>query len=91
MVMEGTLLAADYASTQVEVTGEPRSLAAPAAFRLGSNYPNPFNSSTQIRFDLPAIDGFAAVPVSVDIFNALGQCIRLLMEEPLFPGFHETV
>ena len=84
-------MAADYSSNSIEMVGEPRSLAAPRTFSLGSNYPNPFNPTTQIPFDIPATGDFVPVAVSMDIFNALGQRIRQLLDEPLLPGFHEAV
>ncbi len=87
----GRLMAADYSSNSIEMVGEPRSLAAPRTFSLGSNYPNPFNPTTQIPFDIPATGDFVPVAVSMDIFNALGQRIRQLLDEPLLPGFHEAV
>ncbi len=40
----------------------------PAKFSVLGNYPNPFNPSTQLVFDLPA-DGL----VSLQVFNVIGQ------------------
>jgi flagellar hook assembly protein FlgD len=46
--------------------------------------PNPFNPSTQIRFDLPQ-DGVAEIVV----FNTLGQSIRLLRSTIMRAGSHD--
>ena len=41
---------------------------------LHQNYPNPFNPATQIRYDVGQ-DG----PVTLSIYNALGQKVRTLV------------
>ena len=43
----------------------------PDEFALHDNYPNPFNPSTQIRFDLPKITN-----ASLTIYNMLGQRVK---------------
>ncbi|MFT5375579.1 MAG: hypothetical protein ACI906_002405 [Candidatus Latescibacterota bacterium] len=55
----------------------------PQAFELLANYPNPFNSSTQLRFRLP---GDAAT--SVRIYAVTGQLVRVLWNGPLSAGTH---
>ena len=50
---------------------------------LGANYPNPFNPSTAIPFALDR-----ATAVRLEIFNALGQRVRLLLDEFRAPGSH---
>ncbi|NKB67466.1 MAG: alpha/beta fold hydrolase [Candidatus Latescibacteria bacterium] len=47
------------------------------------NYPNPFNSSTVLRFALPA-----AGPVEVAIFNAGGQRVSTMAYDRLAAGLH---
>ena len=48
----------------------------PTKFALYPNYPNPFNSTTTIRYDLPKPSR-----VQLIIFNLLGQNIRTLVDE----------
>ncbi len=48
----------------------------PTEFALWPNYPNPFNASTVIRFELPHA-GF----VTLEIHNLLGQRVRTLVAE----------
>jgi hypothetical protein len=51
--------------------------------RLGNNYPNPFNPSTTIYFDLKENTN-----VRLDIFNIRGQLVKTLFDAPLNPGRH---
>lgn len=53
----------------------PDQTGVPAAFALEQNYPNPFNPATNIRFMLPH-----AGPVSLEVFNTLGQRIAVLAD-----------
>ena len=43
----------------------------PTKFALHDNYPNPFNPTTEIRFDLPV-----SSDVSLTIINMIGQKIK---------------
>lgn len=48
----------------------------PKEYSLAANYPNPFNPTTQISYQLPK-DGF----VSLSVFNALGQEVAELVNQ----------
>ncbi|MEJ2054320.1 MAG: T9SS type A sorting domain-containing protein, partial [Calditrichaceae bacterium] len=48
-------------------------------FELIGNYPNPFNSTTTIKFIIAA-DG----PVRLDVFNILGQKVRTIINNKTF-------
>ncbi len=61
-----------------------RDLALPEQLTL-SNYPNPFNPSTEIRFQIPE-----ATQVVVTIFNTRGQEIRRLIDANYAAGYHEA-
>jgi hypothetical protein len=90
-VSNGKLLSSQYATTKLELAGDPRSLAAPTSFRLAPNHPNPFNPSTVISFDIPAApNDFSPAPVSVLIYNVLGQRVRELVKASMQPGFHHA-
>ncbi|MBN2091175.1 FG-GAP repeat protein [candidate division KSB1 bacterium] len=58
----------------------------PTKFYLYPNYPNPFNSSTLIRYALPY-----PAQVNLTIFNVLGQQVRVLQEGEKNPGHHTLV
>ncbi|MCB2199847.1 T9SS type A sorting domain-containing protein [bacterium] len=54
---------------QLDVPGNIQ-VHRPTRFAIESLYPNPFNGTTQIRFSVPN-----RAPVSISIFNTLGQLV----------------
>ncbi len=74
----------NVATPPVRTATEPR--AVPERFVLHANYPNPFNPTTTIRFDLDA-PGFT----TLRIYNLLGQAVATLVAEPLPVGAYEMV
>ncbi|MDZ7377575.1 MAG: S8 family serine peptidase, partial [candidate division KSB1 bacterium] len=56
----------------------------PQHFRLHQNYPNPFASTTTIRYDL-----HAPAPVTLIIYNLRGQQVRKLVDEFLHPFYYQ--
>ena len=60
--------------------------ALPEVFALQPNYPNPFNPSTILPFDLPQ-----ATQVSIVVVDLLGREIRRLVAGPLPAGYHRAV
>ncbi len=64
---------------------EPQS---PDEFSLVQNYPNPFNPTTVIRFSIP--QSRINQPVRLEIFNALGQKVRTLVDGPKTSGVHSV-
>ncbi|HEX9973654.1 MAG TPA: T9SS type A sorting domain-containing protein [bacterium] len=58
----------------------------PEKFHLYPNYPNPFNNSTILKFDLRT-----ASLVTLEIYNVVGQKIYILVNERRQPGsYHIT-
>ena len=55
----------------------------PSDFALHGNYPNPFNPTTQIRFDLPNKND-----VNINIYNMLGQKVKVFSMPNTPAGTH---
>ncbi|MBN2093017.1 T9SS type A sorting domain-containing protein [candidate division KSB1 bacterium] len=67
----------DFQVTSVETTRQP------VGFELFKNFPNPFNTYTQISFHLST-----ASQIELAIYNLAGQPIRNLFKGKLFSGGH---
>ncbi len=62
------------------------SVEQPKEFELYQNFPNPFNPTTTIGFQIPQ-DG----KVKLNIFNLLGQEVATLIEDDLPAGYNEKI
>ncbi len=60
-------------------------LETPLSFKLSQNFPNPFNPTTKINYELPQ-NSF----VSLKIFDALGREVRTLVNQQEVAGYHEV-
>ena len=58
----------------------------PSKFQLYQSYPNPFNPSTVIAFQIPKV-----TEVHLVVYNILGQKIKTLIDEALAPGVYTAV
>ncbi|MFC1483812.1 carboxypeptidase regulatory-like domain-containing protein [Candidatus Neomarinimicrobiota bacterium] len=58
----------------------------PETYALRANYPNPFNPSTTIVYELPE-----AAPVTLLIYDLTGKQIRTLVNEARSAGYHQAV
>jgi hypothetical protein len=65
----------EYLSTESE--------GIPTAFALHENYPNPFNPTTTLRFDLPEVSS-----ITLTIYNMLGQRVRTFNMQSTPAGYH---
>jgi acetyl esterase/lipase len=76
---------ADFFITESEITGiDSGDRTIPPKFLFPGNYPNPFNTSTLIRFYLPSPEH-----VTVKVFNIAGQAIENLVQGVIPAGQHE--
>ena len=67
------------------VTGIHTVSGPPSQFILYSNYPNPFNPSTIVRYDLPKTS-----KVLIEVYNVLGQKVEKLEDKTEQAGTHEV-
>ena len=56
----------------------------PTSFRVLQNFPNPFNSSTTIRYYLSQNES-----VELEIYNLTGQLVKKLFNGSQCPGLHQ--
>jgi len=67
----------EYLSTESE--------GIPTEFALHENYPNPFNPTTTLRFDLPEISD-----ITLTIYNMLGQKVKTFNMQSTPAGYHSV-
>ena len=60
----------------------------PQEFSLNDSYPNPFNPSTTIEFQIPVVDQAAEVSTSLRIYDMSGRLVRTLVNQNLSPGYY---
>lgn len=58
----------------------------PSEFRLERNYPNPFNPTTNISWQLPY-----ASKVIITLHNTLGEEVETIISEFMSAGFHSKL
>ncbi|SVA64269.1 uncharacterized protein METZ01_LOCUS117123 [marine metagenome] len=68
-----------YAYLSIAVEG------IPLEFALHENYPNPFNPTTTLRFDLPEVSD-----ITLTIYNMLGQKVRTFDYQNTSAGYHSV-
>ncbi|MBN62245.1 MAG: hypothetical protein CME20_12885 [Gemmatimonadetes bacterium] len=77
-VVSGQLVNSAYQGVDVRVK---KAQALPMVAALYQNFPNPFNPSTEIRFDIPT-----ARDVKLRVYNQLGQTVRTLVQTRMKAG-----
>ena len=67
-------------------TGVQAMASVPCRYAVLCNYPNPFNSSTTIRFELP-VNGY----VTMNIYDLTGRLVRVLARGGETGGMHTVI
>jgi len=67
-------------------TGTNPPLWAPSSYTLAQNEPNPFNPTTEIRFDLPR-----SGRVQLRVYDLAGRLVRTLVDGPMTAGAEQRV
>ncbi len=81
----------DNDTSSVVLIGEGISLTGiansgmPNSFAISANYPNPFNPSTNIDYQLPG-----PAEVQLTVYNVLGQRVRTLINGNRLPGYYQV-
>lgn len=70
----------------LDITGIAEENEILEKFKLFDNYPNPFNPSTTIKFELAQLCN-----VKIEIINLLGQKVRTLANSQLSAGVHSVL
>lgn len=60
-------------------------VGVPETFVLHQNFPNPFNPSTRIKYEIPK-----SRQVTLIIYNILGAAVRTLVDDQQNPGAYEV-
>ncbi|MFQ5584916.1 MAG: choice-of-anchor D domain-containing protein, partial [Calditrichia bacterium] len=72
--------------TGAQITGIADRVGIPTTFDVSPNYPNPFNPTTTIKYQLPQ-----SSDVKLVIYNVLGQAVRTLLNRQVEAGYHSVV
>jgi len=70
------------------LSGENAIAVLPETFGLEQNFPNPFNPTTTIKFQIPTGKGSENIRTIISIYDVLGRLVRTLVDENLSPGFY---
>ena len=81
----GSIIGEDVVRIHTSIGKESALDLAPETFALYSNYPNPFNPTTMIRYSLPQRSHVRLV-----IYNTLGQTVADLVNGEMDAGYHEV-
>ena len=86
LTLMGVLPSGDVRFPEAVVTASEPGEALPEAFALRGNYPNPFNPSTRIVFDVPS-----AARVTVEVVDMLGRVVQAVSGQEFEAGVKHSI
>ncbi len=81
-------LQSDVAVAEIDFSAAEEDILIPKVTSLIGNYPNPFNPTTTISFNISRKD---AKHATVEIYNIKGQEVKMLLDEKMNPGSHKVI
>ena len=69
---------------------EPENEVLPHHYLLFQNFPNPFNSQTLIRYEIPQSSRLYTYKVVLRIYNLNGQLVKTLVDKTQEPGKYQV-
>ncbi len=75
-----------FTTTAINDVYEDLDLNVPKNYSIESAWPNPFNSTTEVRIALPENSN-----LTLSVFNLLGQNVAVLTDDNYTPGYHNFV
>ena len=82
--IQGTLLISLIGHSDGPVSTQETG-SVPTGFSITQNFPNPFNPTTTIKYQIPSTG-----EVNLVIYNLLGGRVRMLVDRPQESGYHEV-
>jgi endo-1,4-beta-xylanase len=76
----------EYVTNWTSAVPGPDESPTPETFHLGRNFPNPFNPSTRIPFELSE-----PARVRIEVFDPSGRCVAVPVDGPMAAGSHDAV
>jgi hypothetical protein len=88
LTMDTVMLAKGIWTPEMDNKSLDQELELPTAFELSNNFPNPFNPSTVINFQLP--DAGTQFLVSLKVYDMLGRVVATLVDGMKSAGYYST-
>ncbi len=89
LVSDHLPIVADFNLPLVTGVDKKTGFVIPDNFILEQNFPNPFNPTTKIKFQIPEVNGRYTIPVRLSVYDSLGNFVINILDEEKPPGYYE--
>ena len=72
------------------ISSNPEVIEFPPSFRLGSNYPNPFNLSTTIEYSISSVEAGSDNSILLEVYDIHGRAVATLVNEKQTTGSYKV-